>query len=281
MGPRIRAIAIDIDGTLVAPDEDVTPRVKRAVAQARAQGVLVMLATGRRFDSAQEFALALELDGPMIVSGGAMVCNAATGEIYYEDVLPAEGVAASVDLLREAGLQPLLRERWSLGHRLFTGPREFDDEPTKIYVSREGFVIREPYERLRETPDVMFAAGLAEDEDRLQEVAKQVWNIPNLLPLVLPYGPGVLPSPVLDIFNAGTCKAKALHFVSEQFGFEMKHTMAIGDGINDVDLLEAVGMPVAVGNAIPEAKAVAKAVVSANDEDGVAEAIELFVLNGR
>jgi hydroxymethylpyrimidine pyrophosphatase-like HAD family hydrolase len=54
--------------------------------------------------------------------------------------------------------------------------------------------------------------------------------------------------------------------------------MAIGDGINDIDLLQAVGMPVAVGNAIPEAKAVAKAVVASNDEDGVAEAIELFVL---
>ena len=110
----------------------------------------------------------------MIVSGGAMVCNAASGEIYYEDVLPAEGVAASVDLLREAGLQPLLRERWSLGHRLFTGPHEFDDEPTKIYVTHEEFVIRQPYERLRETPDVMFAAGLCEHEDRLQQLAKRV-----------------------------------------------------------------------------------------------------------
>jgi hydroxymethylpyrimidine pyrophosphatase-like HAD family hydrolase len=254
--------------------------VKRAVAAARERGVLVMLATGRRFDSAQEFALALELDGPMIVSGGAMVCDAASGEIYYEDVLPAEGVAASVDLLRQAGLQPLLRHRWSLGHRLFTGPEAHDDEPVKIYVSREAEVVRLPYEELRLTGDVMFAAGLSHDEDFLAALAKQVWDVPGLLPLVLPYGPGVLPSAVLDIFNAGTCKAKALHFISKRFGFGMQQAMAIGDGINDIDLLEAVGMPVAVGNAIPEAKAVAKAVVAANDEDGVAEAIERFVLDG-
>jgi len=274
----IRAIAIDIDGTLVVPDEDVTPRVKRAVAAAREMGVIVLLATGRRFDTAQEFARALDLDGPMIVSGGAMVCNAASGEIYYEDVLPQEGLAASVDVLQRAGLQPLLRERWSLGHRLFTGPEACDDDPTIIYVSHEAEVVRLPYERLRQTTEVMFAAGLCEDEDRLQALAKEVWNIPGLLPLVLPFGPGVLPSAVLDIFNAGTCKAKALHFVSERFGFDMQQVMAIGDGINDIDLLQAVGMPVAVGNAIPEAKAVAKAVVASNDEDGVAEAIELFVL---
>jgi Cof subfamily protein (haloacid dehalogenase superfamily) len=274
----IRAIAIDIDGTLVTPDQDVTPRVKRAVQAARDRGVLVMLATGRRFDSAQQFAEALELDGPMIVSGGAMVCNAKTGEIYYEDALPLEGVTASVDLLRGAGLQPLLRQRWSLGHRLFTGPEEFDDAPTRWYVAREEAVTRLPYDELRLVDDVMFAAGLCEDEGRLQELAKAVWELPNLLPLVLPYGPGVLPSPVLDIFNAGTCKAKALHFASKHFGFSMRDTMAIGDGINDIDLLEAVGLPVAVANAIPEAKAVAKAVVSANDEDGVAEAIERFVL---
>jgi Cof subfamily protein (haloacid dehalogenase superfamily) len=239
-----------------------------------------MLATGRRFDTAQEFALALELDGPMIVSGGAMVCNSASGEIYYEDVIPAEGVAGSVELLRHAGLQPLLRQRWSLGHRLFTGPQEFDDEPVTIYISNEPEVVRLPYDRLRDTPDVMFAAGLSHDEDRLQELAKQVWELPNLLPLVLPFGPGVLPSAVLDIFNVGTSKGKALHFVAERFGFDPINTMAIGDGINDIDLLEAVGMPVAVANAIPEAKAIARAVVSSNDEDGVAEAIERFVLAG-
>src|SRR5579862_3106633 len=142
----IKAIAIDIDGTLVVPDEDVTPRVKRAVKAARERGVLVLLATGRRLDSAEEFAHALELDGPIIVSGGAMVCNAASGEIYYEDVLPAEGVAASVDLLHRAGLQPLLRQRWSLGHRLFTGPADCDDEPTTCYVEREQEVVRLPYQ---------------------------------------------------------------------------------------------------------------------------------------
>jgi Cof subfamily protein (haloacid dehalogenase superfamily) len=248
------------------------------VQAARDRGVLVLLATGRRFDSAQEFAQALELDGPMIVSGGAMVCNAKSGEIYYEDALPIEGVTAAVDLLCAAGLQPLLRKRWSLGHQLFTGPEEFDDQPTAWYVAREETITRLAYPELRKVDDVMFAAGLCEDEARLQELAKAVWDLPNLLPLVLPYGPGVLPSPVLDIFNAGTCKAKALHFVSEQFGFKLRDAMAIGDGINDVDLLEAVGLPIAVANAIPEAKAIAKAVVSANDEDGVAEAIERFVL---
>lgn len=280
MNPKksIRAIAIDIDGTLVAPEQDVTPRVKRAVRAARDRGVLVLLATGRRFDTAQQFAEALELDGPMIVSGGAMVCNTKSGEIYYEDALPAEGLTAAVDLLHQAGLQPLLRQRWSLGHQLFTGPEEFDDPPTSWYVEREESVTRLPYEQLRQVEDIMFAAGLSEDEARLQELAKAVWDLPNLLPLVLPYGPGVLPSPVLDIFNAGTCKAKALHFVSQRFGFEMRDAMAIGDGINDIDLLEAVGLPVAVANAIPEAKAIAKAVVSANDEDGVAEAIERFIL---
>src|SRR5205823_9786900 len=137
------------------------------------------------------------------------------------------------------------------------------------YISREPDAIRLPYDQLRQVTDVMFAAGLSLDEDHLQRLAREVWELPNLLPLVLPYGPGVLPSPVLDIFNAGTTKAKALHFISERYGFRMRDAMAIGDGINDIDLLEAVGLPIAVGNAIPEAKAIAKAVVAANDEDGV------------
>jgi hydroxymethylpyrimidine pyrophosphatase-like HAD family hydrolase len=208
-----------------------------------------------------------------------MVCNASSGEIYFEDVLPAEGVTAAVDLLRDSGLQPLLRERWSLGHRLFTGPETGDDEPSAEYIRRDSQVVRLSYRELRLTGDVMFAAGLSWDEAFLQQLAAKVWKLPNLLPLVLPPGPAsVLPSPVLDIFNAGTNKGKALFMVSRRYGFDMANAMAIGDGINDVDLLQAVGMPVAVGNAVPEAKAVAKVVVSGNDEDGVAEAIERFIL---
>lgn len=277
----IRAIAIDIDGTLVAPEQDVTPRVKRAVAEARARGVLVMLATGRRADSAQEFADALELDGPMIVSGGAIVCHARTGEIYFEDVLPAPGVAAATDLLHASGLQPILRRRWSLGHGLYTGPEEHDDEPTSLYIAADKHeIVRLPYERLRQTREIMVVAGLAKDEDLLVRIATAAWNIPDVLPLVLPYTAGVLPSAVIDIFNAGTSKAKALFFTSRMCGFDLKDTMAIGDGINDLDMLEAVGLPVAVANALPQAKALAKVVVSSNDEDGVAEAIERFVLTG-
>jgi hypothetical protein len=279
MTPPIRAIAIDIDGTLVVPEQDVTPRVKRAVQAARDLGVLVLLATGRRFDTAQPFAEALELDGPMVCSGGSMVCNARSGEIYYEDVLPAASVAASVELLLEFGLQPLLRERWSKGHRVFLGPASLDDEHVTVYLQRElSAHVRLRADELKWVPDVMFAAALSNDEALLQRIAERVWTIPDLLPLVLPYGPGVLPSAAIDIFNAGTNKGKALHFIGERWGFDLADAMAIGDGINDVDLLTAVGWPVAVGNAIPEAKAVARAVVGGNDEDGVAEAIERFVL---
>ncbi len=276
----IKAIAIDIDGTLVAPEQEVTPRVRRAVAEAQERGILVMLATGRRYDSALPFAQALRLEGPIIVSGGAAVCHTPSGEMYYEDVLPAEGTAACTDLLCDYELQPLLRERHGAGHRLFLGPEHFDNEATAEYVRREVHgVVRLPHQHLRHTSDVLFAAGLSPDEDLLQRLALEVARIPGVVPMVLPPGPpSVLGSPVLDIFSAGTCKARALRFVSERFGFDLAETMAIGDGINDVDLLAAVGLPVAVGNAIPEVKALAQEVVSGVDEDGVAEAIEKLVL---
>ncbi|MBV9119195.1 MAG: HAD hydrolase family protein [Chloroflexi bacterium] len=275
----IRAVAIDIDGTLVVPEQDVTPRVRRAVRAVRDRGVLVLLATGRRYDSALPFAEALELDGPMIVSGGAMVCHSATGEIYFEDALPAEVIPACVDLMRAGGLQPLLRQRFSLGHKLFTGPAEYDDGPAAIYISHETHeIVRLPYERLCSVADVMYIAGLSTDQKLLESLAPRAWDIPDVLPMVLPPGGGI-PSSVLDLFNAGTTKAKALEYVSRLVGFGMDEAMAIGDGINDIDLLQAVGWPVAVGNAIPEAKAIARFVVGANDEDGVAEALERFILD--
>ncbi|MHB8618383.1 MAG: HAD family hydrolase [Chloroflexota bacterium] len=274
----IRVIAIDVDGTLCLPNQDVTPRVRRAVAEARARGVLVLLATGRRYNSARPFAETLELDGPLVVSGGSEVCDARSGAILYETVLEPAAVERAVELVRSAGLQPLIRQRASLGHLLHTGDEQYDDEPTRSYIAVEGRVVRLPYPQLGQVADVTVVAGLSHDEALLERVAAAARTFPGLLPIVLPHAAGVLPSAVVDIFSPDAGKGRAMAVVCEQFGYDLSEVMAIGDGINDLDLLEVVGMPVAVANAIPEAKVLARAVVSSNDEDGVAEAIERFVL---
>lgn len=84
----------------------------------------------------------------------------------------------------------------------------------------------------------------------------------------------------LEIGGKTTSKAEALKQMSELLGIHQSEMMAIGDSPNDIAMLMASGMPVAVGNAEPEVKAIAKYIAPSNHEDGVADAVEKFVLNG-
>jgi hydroxymethylpyrimidine pyrophosphatase-like HAD family hydrolase len=81
-----------------------------------------------------------------------------------------------------------------------------------------------------------------------------------------------------DFVQPGVGKGVALAALAAHLGLEMSQTLAIGDSLNDLDMLKVAGLSVAMGNATPELKKVSHAIVGSNNEDGVAEAIERFVL---
>ena len=88
------------------------------------------------------------------------------------------------------------------------------------------------------------------------------------------------PMHLLDVLNAGCTKAKALAHLAGSYGIPMNEVMAIGDQINDLEMLDAVGLGVAMGNAPRSVRERVKVVVGTNEEDGVAEALRRFVLGG-
>ena len=85
---------------------------------------------------------------------------------------------------------------------------------------------------------------------------------------------------MVDVVRAGCSKGMALREWSERRGFRREEVMAMGDNLNDLQMLEFAGTPVLMGNALPELKARGWAVTASNDDEGVARAIETFVLTG-
>ena len=278
--PRPRLVALDIDGTLVDPEGELRPAVREAVRRTLESGVLVTIATGRRFESASEVARELGLELPLVLHGGTIIQDSETAEVLYEDAMGRDLIARVVGEVVRDGKQPVLFTSPAADSYLFSGPSERDDAATVRWLGRQPKLARRPYADLPGIEHVI-SVGVLHEDDVLRPLYETFGAWPEC---------GVLlwePDPrhagydeyLLDVVNAGCSKSKAVAHLAARYGIGMHEVMAIGDQVNDLELIEHVGLGVAMGNAIPAVQARAKVVVGTNEEDGVAEALHRFVLH--
>lgn len=270
MSRTIQAIVTDVDQTLLTSEHKLSPRNERALRQAMAQGITVILATGKSRPSAEAVIRQLALDTPGVYLQGLAIYNA-DGTIRHERTLDPAVAAQVIALTEDDGHTVIAycrdrifmgrpRERW---HQMLVNYHEPTPEPVeslaehlngtavnKMVVFCEQEVIGALRERL---------------EAHLGDSATLVQAVNNMLEIVPP----------------GSSKGRGLKRLLDDLGIPAEHVLAIGDGENDVEMLQLAGIGAAVGNAADVAKAAADVVVATNDEDGVAEAIERFALNGR
>ncbi|ACZ42354.1 Cof-like hydrolase [Thermobaculum terrenum ATCC BAA-798] len=272
-------IALDLDGTLLDSHGRVRPRVKEAVRKAIDLGVIVTIATGRRLHFAQKIAEEIGIDVPLVLHGGTLIQDSATGEVIYEDVMSPSLVREAVELVVNYGHQPVLFVSPSAGGGLLAGPPEKDSVLASQYLNSQRNIKRLPYEDLANAEHVL-SVWVIEDHDVLGPLYEAMVKRPYYKVLLWEPEPDKPDTGyLLDILNVGASKAKALRHLAASYGISMDEVMAIGDQINDLEMMEAAGLGVAMGNAISPVRELANAVVSSNDEDGVAEAIERFVLS--
>ena len=131
--PLYRLLMLDIDGTLLNEQGQITPRTRRAVAAAQAAGVVVALATARRYLSASQFATELGLAAPVVSYDGALIRLHPSGERWHSDPLPAVVGQAAVDAIARHGLQPLAQYNQEDGERVLTGPASGDTLWSDVY----------------------------------------------------------------------------------------------------------------------------------------------------
>ncbi len=277
--PAYRLLMLDIDGTLLNEQAQITPRTRRAVAAAQAAGVVVTLATARRHHSATLFAADLGLTGPVISYDGALIRAYPSGECWHSDPLPAVIGQAAVDAMARHGMQPLAQYNQEDGERVLTGPPARDT----IWMGNYYDLYAAQFERhaLAELcvgkgdPLRIVAFGPLE---RLEEIAADLRPLPCQLYL----NPrGSYNSAELSVMSLTTSKGNALSVLSSRLHLTPDQTMALGDSYNDLSMLRLAGLGVAMGQAPAEVRAAASAVTLPNTEDGAALAIERYLLNGK
>lgn len=262
-----KLVAIDLDDTLLDDDRRISPATARALEQAVNRGIAVTLATGRMFASAVKVAEQLGLNVPLITYQGSLVKNAQTGEVLYERHVPAEAVEQISGICRETGLHL----QAYVDDRLYV--RE-DNDKVRSYSENSGIpyhvepdfgqILQKPQTKLLIVDDPVVLDGwLVRFRELFGESVQVTKSKPKFLEFTHPEG----------------TKGHALRFLAGYFGCSMEETLAIGDSWNDRDMIEAAGLGIAMGNAVPELKALADYIAPSNREEGVRHAIERFLLD--
>jgi len=244
---RASALVMDLDGTLIDSRERVSPVVARAVREAAAL-VPVAIASGREPDDVVRFARLLGLNGPQVSDNGARIVDAITGRTLEEYPLDSIGARRIVETLEKRGVP--------------------------FYAVDAG--------RLART-----RAEIA--EWRVTIIAAHALTLAGAVELAADYAdvPEVSAVPSLDASGArafvnfnrgGVNKGTGVLRLARMIGVDPALAVAVGDSANDVDMFASVGTSVAMGNARDEVKREADHVVAGVAEDGLAEAVERFVL---
>ena len=273
----IKLIALDLDGTTLNNDRVISRGNREAMAAAAERGVNIVVATGRPLSALPGDVFEVEAIRYALTSNGASITDIREGTTFYENCLSPAAVRASVELLRQ---YDYVLETFVKGNAYIEGWYYEEVKRTRSGFRSVDYILntRKPVEDIY--------AFMLENEEHLENINvnfERLEEKPAMYEKLLTLPETTITSSFdhnLEIGGATTSKAAALQEMGRLLGIKKEEMMAIGDSPNDMAMLREAGVPVAVGNAKPEVKAIAAYIAPTNHDDGVADAIRRCVLNG-
>ena len=258
----IKAIAFDMDGTLLTDAKEVSTRTKRCFEALEKKDISLILSTGRSFKALAPYKKGLKLNHPVVCYNGAQVFDQ-RGDIIRNHLVSDAHSKYLIDFARKEGVHIQIYRNGELYFEKRTPEAEFYEN----YVSLQGSIINlddfNPlgFTKIMYLGDHQHLAGL---ETKLKGYFKQNMSIMFSNPIFL------------EFMNGGVSKGNALIELAEHLGIGIKNIMAFGDGDNDKSMIDTAGIGVAMANATTKVKAVADEITLSNNDDGVAEFLEKF-----
>lgn len=285
----IKLLALDLDGTLLDSTGSIPERNREAIRAAEEAGVLVTIATGRRFRDARPLGLELELNAPLVTHNGALLKFADSLETVSAKLLDPETTLEIVRVGKQYGGDALVSTD-PHGNGTMLYDRVSDDNiPLKKYLRwsenlHGGAAGRDGVEHVTNLEDVLdehevvhisFSGGCDAMSAMLSFLNSELGNSVTILPTIYPH----MDFTLIDILPPNTTKGTGLEKLAQIEGITAENVMAIGDNFNDLGMLEFAGTPVVMGNA--DAKLLERAEfykTDTNNNGGVAAAIDRFIL---
>lgn len=275
-------LAIDLDGTLLNGSGALDPETRPLLDELRRRGCEIVVSTGRTHSESVRFLEALDLDGVMIGSAGAVTSEVATGRTIDRNVIPDEILRGMLDgLLSHGHLIQLLQDVSSASHEYVLLGEASPHPATTWWLEHHGvsYTRSSSLEGL-DLSHVLRANVITDGHDLGRMVEEMTDAFGEAL--VVRHWQAVTDvnsrdAWMLEIFDRGVDKWSALEGLLARRGSSPSEVVAIGDGLNDVGMLEGAGLGIAMGQAGASLRAVADEVVSPRDEGGLAEALSLIL----
>ncbi|MFN2460801.1 MAG: Cof-type HAD-IIB family hydrolase [Candidatus Velthaea sp.] len=262
----IELIALDLDGTLLSPDESISARNRSAIAQALADGIRVVLVTGRGVDMPIRVSRELGLNLPVICCHGALTKDFGANKTLVHIPVPLIHAKSMIQFAEAQGLAVAVYADeyfWRLeGSHIY-----MQDMTGPAWREAKSFATV-----LAQAPTFIRFLG----KESVEAMRREFGDLP--LNFHFETWHDFIECAVL---SREANKQTALARLCADFGIHSERVLAIGDSRNDVPMLRWAGLGIAMGNALPEVREAVRYVTAANDRDGVAAAIERYALQAK
>jgi HAD-superfamily hydrolase, subfamily IIB len=259
----------DMDGTLLNSENRISEENKQALSQLKQKGVEVMIASGRVDLMLKQFIKQLDLKGYVISCNGGLIRNIDTNEIIYANTMNNHMVKNIVTNCMEENIDFLIYTAEYILANPANRRAQHYEEWNKNQEEHLQFAVKYIDHSNMDVLDelnIIKVLLICENYCEVQNLQKQYSQYDNLTVVSSA-------SNLLDIMARDTSKGRALKFLADKRHVKLEHVIAFGDNYNDMDMLQCVGMPVAMENSVEELKSKAKFITKSNNHSGIAYAL--------
>lgn len=271
---KYRMLVMDMDGTLLNNNKEVSERNRTALKKAAELGVRLVVSTGRIFTSARVYASLIGAAAPIIASNGAYIREKERNEVIYEKNMDRDVLYSLIEIIERYGFNP----------HLFT----YDTIYTKKLINfsmnyynwneslpeneRVKIKLVDSYDEAVKNGRILKVTLAADNTELLRKLRDELNTRFDL---------SIMSSALnnLEIMSSGISKGNAVKMLADYYGFNSDEIICIGDNENDISMIKFAGLGVAMGNATDDLKSAADYVTDTNENDGVADVIEKFIIN--
>ena len=285
---QVDLIAIDLDGTLMGTNELVSQANIDAVRRARDAGITVLVCTGRGLGESARAMKAIDQRDPVMVAGGSIIADPVSGETLHRFTMSQQVVAAASELFHEANCPALImKDPAEIGYDYLVVHSDeehpihpitkwwFDDHQLSVNYAKQVHHDEHPEHTVRVGVCIEQSVSNAISKKIGELLGNDVWLYD--FPCVMPKDHRGEIVHILELFAAKINKWAAISWYLDRHNIDASRVAAIGDQVNDVPMIEAAGVGIAMGNAIVEVQEHAKYTTATNDNDGVAHAINAIL----
>lgn len=275
----IKLLALDIDGTLLNRKSVVTPRVREALDEAQRRGVLIALVTGRRFSSARPIVQELELSIPLVSHNGALTKNITTLETIQYHPFASTTAREVIQLGRDFKADIICcDDPHGMGVMVMEG---FSPENRALEM-----YLKKYWDSVVEVPDLLAYLQHAPIQimfsgtcDHMDKFCQQLEATIGERAKIFQTRYRKFDLTIVDVISPSASKGEAVADLARTHNIAQAEVMAVGDNHNDLPMLYYAGIGVVMANAEDELKNLGFNLTASNEEDGVALAIEKFILS--